>query len=83
MVLNELHDPVRPPPPKPPPRPPINWSDKLSGAQKAADILSNLMRAGTAMWNAYQFANRMGELRGGGFARPIPWVRPLPAIEVC
>jgi hypothetical protein len=79
MVLNELHGPVRPKP-KPPPKPkPINWSDRLSGAQKAAETLNALMRIGAAMWNAYQaaqFANRMG-----GFARPIPWVRPVPAIE--
>jgi hypothetical protein len=80
MVLNELHDPVRP---KPKPKPPINWSDKLNSAKKFSDIFSNAMRAGSAIYNTWQLAqmaNRMGEL--GGFARPIPWVRPVPAIEL-
>jgi hypothetical protein len=82
MVLNELHGPVRPtPPPKPKPDP-INWSDKLSGAQKAADTLNGMFKIANAFYNAWQaaqMANRMGQ---GGFARPIPWVRPVPAIEV-
>jgi hypothetical protein len=77
MVLSELHDPIRP---KPKPKPPINWSDKLSGARTAADAIANMYRGAVAAWNMYQFMNRMGEMRG--FARPIPWVRPVPAIEV-
>jgi hypothetical protein len=79
MVLNELHGPVRP---APAPKPPTNWSDKLEGAKKAVDMFSNAARGIGALYNAWQIAqmaNRMGQ---GGFARPIPWVRPVPAIEL-